>query len=120
MYIRCQCAIIYCGSKVDSTGSIVDRSDYQNTTFCNDRKNNRHGQKGTNGSHQTELLLVGALLKQRNVVLHSTFLFYLFITTVISLKQDALPCFISSMPAVITSVFLLLFLRPLSIKFNKT
>jgi hypothetical protein len=51
MYIRCQCAVLYHSNKVDSTGSIVDRLDYQNATFCNDRKNNHHGRKGTNGSH---------------------------------------------------------------------
>jgi hypothetical protein len=51
MYIRCQCAVIYRGSKLDSTGSIIDRSDYRHATFCNDCKNNRHGKKGSNGSH---------------------------------------------------------------------
>jgi hypothetical protein len=54
MYIKCQCAVIYRGGKVDkNTGSIVDRLDYRTTTFCGDRKNQRHGQKGTNGSHRT-------------------------------------------------------------------
>ena len=52
MYIRCQCAALYRGNKVDtSTGSIVARSDYRNTTYCNDGKNNRPGRKGKNGSH---------------------------------------------------------------------
>jgi hypothetical protein len=55
MYIRCQCAVLYRGNKVDSTGSIVMRSDYRNATYCNDRKNNRHGRKGTNGSHRTDI-----------------------------------------------------------------
>ena len=54
MYIRCQCAIIYRGNKVDKeTGSIIDRSDYRNSTYSNDRKNQRHGQKGRNASHRT-------------------------------------------------------------------
>jgi hypothetical protein len=40
MYIRCQCSIIYLGSKVDkATGSIVQCSDCRNATYCNDRKN---------------------------------------------------------------------------------
>jgi hypothetical protein len=55
MYIRCQCAVLYRGNKVDSTGSIVSRSDYRNTTYCNDRKNNRPGPIGTNGSHRTDI-----------------------------------------------------------------
>ena len=54
MYIRCQCSIIYRGSKVDkATGSLVLRSDYRNSTYSNDRKNQRHGQKGRNASHRT-------------------------------------------------------------------
>jgi hypothetical protein len=38
MYIRCQCSIMYRGSKVDKdTGSIIiQRSDYRNTTYSND------------------------------------------------------------------------------------
>ena len=56
MYIRCQCGILYRGNKVDtSTGSIVGRSDYRNTTYCNDSKNNRPGRKGINGSHRTDI-----------------------------------------------------------------
>jgi hypothetical protein len=52
--IRCQCSIVYRGSKVDKvTGDIIGRSDYRKTTYCNDRKNQRHGQKGFNGSHKT-------------------------------------------------------------------
>jgi hypothetical protein len=56
MYLRCQCSIIYRGSKVDKvSGSIVERTDYRNTTYSNDRKNNRHGQKGKNSSHKTSI-----------------------------------------------------------------
>ena len=54
MYIRCQCSIIYRGSKVDNaTGSLVQRSDYRNSTYSNDRTNQRHRQKGRNASHRT-------------------------------------------------------------------
>ena len=56
MYIRCQCAIIYRGNKVDKgTGSIVDRSDYRAATYANDRRNQRSGQKGRNASHRTSI-----------------------------------------------------------------
>jgi hypothetical protein len=34
-------------------GSVVPREDYRATTFTNDRKNQRHGIKGINGSHRT-------------------------------------------------------------------
>jgi hypothetical protein len=54
LYLRCQCSIIYRGSKVNKiSGDIVERPDYQNKTYCNDCKNQRHGQKGMNGSHKT-------------------------------------------------------------------
>jgi hypothetical protein len=54
MYICCQCAIIYRGSKIDKvTGSLIDCSEYRNATYSNDRKNQRHGQKGRNASHRT-------------------------------------------------------------------
>ena len=54
MYIRCQCSVLYCGSKVDkATGFIIDRSDYRKSTYSNDRKNQRHGQEGRNASHRT-------------------------------------------------------------------
>jgi hypothetical protein len=34
LYVRCQCSIIYRGSKVDKvTGDIIARSDYRNTTY---------------------------------------------------------------------------------------
>jgi hypothetical protein len=56
MYIRCQCSIVYRGNKVDKeSGSIIQRSDYRNTTYTNDRKNQRHGQKGRNASHRTSI-----------------------------------------------------------------
>ncbi len=55
MYIRCQCAPLYRGSKTDKQGSVVPRADYRATTFTNDRKNQRHGIKGINGSHRTTL-----------------------------------------------------------------
>jgi hypothetical protein len=54
MYIRCQCGIIYRGDKIDKvTGKIIERDDYRNTTYSNDRKNQRHGQSGRNASHRT-------------------------------------------------------------------
>jgi hypothetical protein len=56
MHIRCQCAVIYHGSKVDKeTGAIINRSDYRNSTYQNDCKNQRHGQKGKNASHRTSI-----------------------------------------------------------------
>jgi hypothetical protein len=55
MYIRCQCAPLYRGSKTDKQGSVVLRADYRATTFTNDRKNQRHSIKGINGSHCTTL-----------------------------------------------------------------
>jgi hypothetical protein len=55
MYIRCQCAPIYRGSKMDKQGSVVPREDYRASTFTKDRKNQRHGIKGINGSHHTTL-----------------------------------------------------------------
>ncbi len=56
MYIRCQCSIVYRGDKVEKeTGTIIQRSDYRNSTYTNDRKNQRHGQKGRNGSHRTSI-----------------------------------------------------------------
>jgi hypothetical protein len=56
MYIRCQCAAIYRGEKVNSvTGDIIEREDYRTTTYCNDRKNQRNGQKGRNASHRTAI-----------------------------------------------------------------
>ena len=56
MYIRCQCAPIYQGSKTDKQGLVVPREDYQATTFTNDHKNQRHGMKGINGSHHASTL----------------------------------------------------------------
>jgi hypothetical protein len=54
MYICCQCSPIYRGSKVDKvTGSLLGRTDYRNATYCNNRKNQRHGQTGRNASHRT-------------------------------------------------------------------
>jgi hypothetical protein len=54
MDIRCQSAAIYRGTKVDKhTGIIVGHSDYPNSTYSNDCQNQRHGQQGQNGSHQT-------------------------------------------------------------------
>ena len=56
MHIRCQCGVIYRGSKVDKeTGSIINRTDYRHSTYRNDRKNQRHGQKGRNASHRTSI-----------------------------------------------------------------
>ena len=56
MHIRCQCSIIYRGSKVDKvTGTLIERSDYWNTTYINDQKNQRHGQKGRNASRRTAI-----------------------------------------------------------------
>ncbi len=55
MYIRCQCSPLYRGSKMDKQGSVVLREDYRATTFTNDRKNQRHGIKGINGSHRTAI-----------------------------------------------------------------
>jgi hypothetical protein len=56
MYIRCQCAVIYRGKKVNKeTGLIVDRSDYRNASYSNDRRNQRPGQKGRNASHRTSI-----------------------------------------------------------------
>jgi hypothetical protein len=56
LYIRCQCAAIYTGSKYDKAkGQIVGRTDYRKTTYCNDRKNNRPGKKGRNASHRTTI-----------------------------------------------------------------
>jgi hypothetical protein len=40
---------------MDKQGSVVPREDYRATTFTNDRKNQRHGIKGTYGSHRTTL-----------------------------------------------------------------
>jgi hypothetical protein len=57
MYLRCQCSIIYRGTKVDhSDGAIIPRSDYRNGTYSNDRKNNRHGQKGRSASRRTDVV----------------------------------------------------------------
>jgi hypothetical protein len=55
MWIRCQCAPVYRAQKFDKSGSMVHRDDYRNTTYCNDRKNNRRGQKGRNASHRTTI-----------------------------------------------------------------
>jgi hypothetical protein len=40
---------------MDKQGSVVPREDYRATTFTNDSKNQRHGIKGTYGSHRTTL-----------------------------------------------------------------
>ncbi len=54
MYIRCQCSIIYQGSRVDkATETLNERSDYRNSTYSSDRKNQRHGQKGRNAPHRS-------------------------------------------------------------------
>jgi hypothetical protein len=45
MYIRCQCAPLYRGSKMDKKGLVVPREDHRATTFTNDRKNQRHSIK---------------------------------------------------------------------------
>ena len=51
MYIRCQFAPIYRGSKTNKQGLIVPRKDYRATTFTNDRKNQQHCmEEGINGS----------------------------------------------------------------------
>jgi hypothetical protein len=55
MYIRCQCAPLYQGSKTDKQGLVVPQADYRATTFTSDCKNQRHGIKGINGSHHTTL-----------------------------------------------------------------
>jgi hypothetical protein len=55
MYIRCQCAPLYQGSKTDKQGLVVPQADYPATTFTSDCKNQRHGIKGINGSHHTTL-----------------------------------------------------------------
>jgi hypothetical protein len=55
MYIRCQCAPLYRGSKTDKQGSVVPWADYQATTFTNDRKNQQLGMKEIKGSHGTTL-----------------------------------------------------------------
>jgi hypothetical protein len=50
MDIRCQCASICRGTKVDkhTAGIIVGCSDYRNSTYLNDHKNQRHSQQGWN------------------------------------------------------------------------
>jgi hypothetical protein len=54
MYVRCQCAVLYRGNKIDKAdGSIIARDDYRKTTYSNNRKNNRPGQPGRTGSHRT-------------------------------------------------------------------
>jgi hypothetical protein len=55
MWIWCQCAPVYRAKKIDKSGCIIPRDDYWNTTFCNDRKNQRRGQKGRNASHRTTI-----------------------------------------------------------------
>jgi hypothetical protein len=40
---------------MDKQGPVVPREDYRANTFTNDRKNQRHGIKGINGSHRTTL-----------------------------------------------------------------
>jgi hypothetical protein len=40
---------------MDKQGPVVPREDYRATTFTNDRKNQRHGIRGTYGSHPTTL-----------------------------------------------------------------
>jgi hypothetical protein len=56
MYIRCSCALVYQGTKIDKvTGQILDRTDYRNTTYSNNRRNQRHGQTGRNASHRTTI-----------------------------------------------------------------
>jgi hypothetical protein len=34
---------------------MLEHSDYRNATYCNDRKNQRHGQKERNASHRTSI-----------------------------------------------------------------
>jgi hypothetical protein len=56
MHIRCQCAPLYHGSKMDKDkeeGSVVPRKYYRVSTYTKDRKNQRHGRKEINGSHRT-------------------------------------------------------------------
>ncbi len=56
MYIRCSCSILTQSKKIDKvTGKIIERSDYRNTTFSNNRKNARPGQAGRNASHRTSI-----------------------------------------------------------------
>jgi hypothetical protein len=55
MWIRCQCAPVYRAKKFDKSGCIIPHDDYGNTTFCNDQKNQRRGQKGRNASHRTTI-----------------------------------------------------------------
>jgi hypothetical protein len=67
MWIRCQCTPVYRDKKFDKSGSIILRDDYRNTTFCNDRKNNRRGQKGRNGSHRTTINRRISLRRRKDV-----------------------------------------------------
>jgi hypothetical protein len=56
MDIGCQCSPIYHGAIVDkATGTILGCSDYRDATYYNDCKNQHHGQKGRNASHQTDI-----------------------------------------------------------------
>jgi hypothetical protein len=54
MYIICQCAPLYCGSKIDKEGSVVPHEGHRVSTYTKDCKNQCHGKKGTtSGSHYT-------------------------------------------------------------------
>ena len=54
-HLLCQCSRVYHGKKVDgTTGSIIDRQDYRNSSITNDKKNRRHGKKGRASSHRTD------------------------------------------------------------------
>jgi hypothetical protein len=56
MHIRCQCSMLYRGKKIDKeTGSLLICSAIRNSTFTNDKRNKRHGQKGRNVSHRTSI-----------------------------------------------------------------
>ena len=58
LYLRCQCAGIYTGDKVDSaSGKRKGRDDYRKSTITKDRKNGRSGKKGKQGSHRTDSVL---------------------------------------------------------------
>ena len=58
LYLRCQCAFTYKGGgKVDkNSGKVVGRDDYRSSTISNDKKNQRSGKRGKNGSHRTDSL----------------------------------------------------------------
>ena len=67
MYIRCQCAVLYRGSKVDkATGKILERSDNLLQPTATTVRINDMVRKG--GMHLTELVLIAASPKMAVVV----------------------------------------------------